>query len=321
MNEKDLIHSISKIGPTDEQQSKMLSAIINRSSRQQSTLKRRLRFAIPALCIICAVFALLVIIPRFTLEPVISQIEAQPMSASTSNFMRKYFNYSGNRYEFINNGAQFDFSQVPLTEELGTLNHEILLDRKAGKMLKVDEDLSTTFAVGGTLYQIPAYNSAFRIAVVYQDNYYMAQFVGHSDNSPVSASEYFTNTGLSESAKQIELLNFSGTESKGIIGRHKTVQGLIEELAQSVFASDLKEEDYMAIGKAQSSGNSFLLRIHLADKTSVEINIIPELGIVSIGDNRYYLTKQFISDFTELFDGFEVTVPAYEPQQTNPNIP
>ena len=65
----------------------------------------------------------------------------------------------------------------------------------------------------------------------------------------------------------------------------------------------LAEEDYLAIARAQTEGESYQLLLDLNDGTTVSLYVLPSLQIAMIGDCRYTLPDSFSEKFGDLFDG------------------
>ena len=80
------------------------------------------------------------------------------------------------------------------------------------------------------------------------------------------------------------------------------LSALIGELSQAQPAA-LAEEDYLAIARAQTDGESYQLLLDLNDGTTVSLYALPSLQIAMIGDNRYALPDSFSEKFGDLFDG------------------
>lgn len=242
--------------------------------------------------------------PSLTNSPQISQ--QTPVSAPTG--VRKILNYNGYRYAFVSDGAQFKFTGMKPEKSLGTIDFDI--NQEIGKNdggKDVDKDFASTFAVGGKLYEIPTYPSQFRIAVKYDEHYYLAEIVAKVDDSTMTAKEYLDMSNLKEYAKNIHVLNHVGNDVLKKMTDHASMESIIEGLYSAKLA-DLSNSEYEAIAEAQSQGKSYQLKFNLKDGTFMAMYIIPELKIVSMGDAYYHLPDTFFDQSGELFSGLKQEV-------------
>lgn len=232
--------------------------------------------------------------------------EKQTQVSSAPTGIRKILNYNGYRYAFVGDGAQFKFTGVELVQSLGTLE-EFDINAETGKNdgdNNVEEDYASTFAVGGKLYEIPTYPSHFRIAVKYEQNYYLAEIVAKVNDSEMTAKEYLDMSNLKEHAKEIHILNHVGNDVLKKMTDHAFVESMIEGLYSATNA-DLTNKEYEAIGKAQSEGKSYQLQFNIKDGTQMAMYIIPELKVVSMGDAYYQLPDAFFDQFGDIFSGLK----------------
>ncbi|WP_339315067.1 hypothetical protein [Paenibacillus sp. FSL R10-2734] len=244
------------------------------------------------------------LMPSLTNSPQISQ--QTPVSAPTG--IRKILNYNGFRYAFVGDGAQFKFTGVELEKSLGTLDFD--MNQEIGKNdgdKVVEKDYSSTFAVGGQLYEIPTYPSQFRIAVKVEEHYYLAEIVAKVDDSTMTAKEYLDLSNLKEHAKDIHVLNHVGDDVLKEMTDHTSVESIITGL-YSATKADLTNKEYEAIAGAQSQGKSYQLKFNLKDGTNMAMYIIPELKVVSMGDAYYHLPDTFFDQSGELFSGLKQEV-------------
>jgi hypothetical protein len=242
--------------------------------------------------------------PSLTNSPQISQ--QTPVSAPTGD--RKILNYNGFRYAFAGDGAQFKFTGVKLEKSLGSLDFDI--NQEIGKNdgdKDVEKDYASTFAVGGKLYEIPTYPSQFRIAVQYEENYYLAEIVAKTDDSTMTAKEYLDMSNLKDHSKDIHVLNHVGNDVLKKMTDHASVESIIDGL-YSAKTADLSNKEYEAIAEAQSQGKSYQLKFNLKDGTYMAMYIIPELRVVSMGDAYYHLPDTFFDQSGELFSGLKQEV-------------
>lgn len=258
--------------------------------------------------IIAACFGLAVIsaftVKHFVKDEGVPRIEiAIPAEASPFG-MRKYMNCNGRRYVFMENGSSYALSREQLKGELGKLEHDIRSDPENNSK----KDFSATFALGGTVYEMTDYNPDFRVAVEWEDNYYICQSVGLSDNTPMNAAEYFKAADFRKTVTGISVYDHRGTELLAEVSAEDT-KPMIDALSRSQPA-ELTDEEYQLIGKAQKEGRSFQLFFALNDGTIYKLYVIPSLEITMIGDNRYILPEDFSASFGQLFDGLAQQSPA-----------
>lgn len=225
---------------------------------------------------------------------------ALPISQSTiaaeSPGLRKFLNYNGCQYVFIENGSTFDLTQAHLGEALGHLEYDILADREKNSCL----DYAATFAVGGTIYRMTCYEPDFRVAVEFQGDYYICEKTGHTDGSDLDVDALFETAGFRETVTDIILYDHFGQNELGRLSG-QDVRQMVALLAQ-VSPASLTNEDYEKIAKAQKSGESFLVVFQLADTTRYKLYVIPSLSIAMIGSDRFLLPAEFHSAFDSVFD-------------------
>ena len=227
-----------------------------------------------------------------------------PMMGAASDIPggpRKFLNYNGCQYVFIENASPFALTQAHLGEPLGQLEYDILADREANSA----RDYAATFAVGGTIYRMTGYDPDFRIAVEFEGNYYICEKTGHTDGSALDPAALFQAADFKKNVTEIILYDHFGREELGRLSG-KDAKRLVELLAQASPAS-LTGEDYEAIGKAQKSGESFLLAFQLADTTRCKLYVIPSLSLTMIGNGRYTVPDEFHPAFDSVFDALGQT--------------
>lgn len=212
------------------------------------------------------------------------EISQQTEVSSSPAGIRKILNYNGYRYEFVGNGAEFKFTGLD--------------DKSLGK------DYDSTFAVGGGLYEIPTYPSHFRIAVKYEQNYYLAEIVAKINGPEMTAKEYLEMSNLKELAQEINILNHIGND----VLKRITNQAFIDSIIEGLYSTknvDLTNKEYENIGSAQSQGKSYQLQFNMKDGTQMAMYIIPELKVVSMGDTYYRLSNVFFDQAGDIFSGLK----------------
>lgn len=316
MNEKEMIARMSKLGPTKTQKERMLSRILKREARKKPPLRRSVKIAIPAIG--CAVLSLALVFPVFfKTDPAIPSLTAlqqvQPttftvtprnMPLSVSLGPLKMMNYNGHRYTFLNDGAPYDLTDMlPKAEDkLGALQYDLKTDMEnGGKNGYAGLDYATTYLLGGTVYRLPGYEPAFRLAVEYKGQYYIAQLSGRTDNGVIPAGEYAETAELSRLTNEIDIMNHSGSVQLHVLNRKKEVREWIGMFSQSVAAVNRDREADEQWAKVQSEGKSYLAKLRLKDGTAIDMFVVPELGMAAIGDNRYILPESFSEAYADLF--------------------
>lgn len=231
----------------------------------------------------------------------IRQAPMMGIASESPNGPRKYLNYNGCQYVYLENGCPFELTEAHLGEVLGRLEYDILSDREGNGA----RDYAATFGVGGTLYQMTGYDPDFRLAVEFEGSYYICEKTGGTDGSALDAAALFETANFQKTVTEIILYDHFGREELGrLSGRDTKV--LIKLLSQASPAS-LTQGDYEAIGKAQKAGKSFLVAFQLADTTRYRLYVIPSLSIAMIGNGRYTLPDEFHSAFDPVFDALSQT--------------
>ncbi len=251
---------------------------------------------ITAACLALAIMSVFTV-NYFIKNENIPQIKIAVPADSAPFGMRKFMNYNGHRYVFIENGSTYALSSNQLNGALGTLVHDVQSDLENNS----NKEFSSTFAIGGTIFELTNYDSDFRVAVEWEDNYYICQSVGLSDNTPMNISEHFQSADFPNAINGISVYDHAGTEMLAEIPS-EFITALISTLSQAQPAK-LSDEEYQKIGKAQNEGKSFQLFLTLNDGTIYKLYVIPSLEITMIGDNRYILPADFSANFGQLFEG------------------
>lgn len=254
------------------------------------------KYGIVAACLALAIISVFTA-NYFLKNESIPQIKIAVPAESDPVGIRKYMNYNGHRYVFIENGSTYSLSSNQLNRALGTLEHDIQSDKENNS----GKEFSSTFALGGTVFEMTDYDSDYRVAVEWEGNYYICQSVGLSDNTPMNISEHFQAADFPNAVNGISIYDHAGTEMLSQIPP-EYITTLISTLSQAQPAK-LTDNDYQQIGKAQKEGKSFQLFLALNDGTIYKLYVIPSLEITMIGDNRYILPTDFSANFEQLFEG------------------
>lgn len=219
-----------------------------------------------------------------------SRIAAEPPGG-----ISRYLNYGGCRYRFIENGSSFALGEGALAEPLGTLEYDVASDPGAYGSV----DFASTFAQGGTIYRMSAYDPAFRVAVELNGNYYICESTGPVDGSDWSVADYFAAADFQNIVTEISIYDHFGQEELARL-HGKDVEQMLGVLTE-VTPADLSDDDYSKIGRAQISGESFLVVFQLADTTRYQLYVIPSMSIAMINNDRFLLTDAFHSAFDATF--------------------
>lgn len=261
---------------------------------------KRLAAAAACLCMLAAsVFAA----RGFVFQPETEPIVQTAPASDAPNGMRRFMNWNGMRYEFLENGAVYQIPEGQLGEALGTLIHDIAADPEAN----AGKDLSATYALGGTVYELKNYDTQFRVAVEYDDGYCICQSTAFTDGTPLDPASYFTLAGFPDNIQAVSVFDHSGSSLLTQLPQ-KEMEQFVAALAQSVPAQ-LSDEQYQQIGRAQREGKSFRVTFDLDDGTSYGFYLIPSLNIAMFGDGRYTTPQDFSDTFGGLFDGLEQQAP------------
>ncbi len=230
-------------------------------------------------------------------------VSSAPPSADAPTSPRKYLNYNGHRYAFLDisseNSSAFSIGEADIANRLGSLDYNILENPQEND----SKDFAATFAVGATVYQLEDYSPKFRIAVQYEGTYYICENIGSLNDEAVSLKDYFESAKFLDKVNQIRIEDHMGRDTFTTLSG-EDAKNMIELLANSTPVR-LTSEQYQAIAKAQSNGRSFLIVFELNDTTTYQLYVIPTLSIVMIGDNKYTLAQKFLDEYTDLFASFK----------------
>ena len=292
------------IKPTEEVKERLLENILS-ENKENDKMAKKINFkkAVPMALAAAVVLAVgvsmmngnenedIVAPPQNALTATAPQPPRPPVSAPMPG-MRKFLNYNGSRYEFINNGEIFE--NVSLGEKLGSLDIDIASNPAENNKL----DLGTTFASGSEIYEVEGVDSFFRIAVNTPDGICIAQNVASVEGT-FDIAKLFESADFLNNTESIEIWDHFDREKLSEINE-KDIESFLKEAALSKKA-ELSDEDYQAIGKAQSEGKSFRIVLKLKDAPDYKLYIIPEMNISMIGDSRLYLPDTFNESFGSYF--------------------
>lgn len=299
MRDDRIVRAYAPVAPSPEVRASMLGHILESKGApsQAGTRKRSIasRWFLPAACA-AAVFLCIFTVPQlYSPEQPSIVIQQVAPGADSPNGIRKTMNYNGFRYVFLENGATYDLDPSVLSQPLGTLNYNIQQDPKTYG----STDFAASFAVGGTVYQIDGYDPAFRLAVEWEGQYYIAQCVDTLDNTALELSTYFETAELEDRTEEVQICDHAGQSILSTL-TGDDAEALISLLTQSISA-ELTNDQYQEIARAQRSGESYQLMFRLKDSTSYTMYVIPALSIVSAGDNRYLVPEEYAQDLKNVF--------------------
>lgn len=244
----------------------------------------------------CAVLALCFAYVGIDRSPVpVTPITQSSVAAEAPGGISRYLNYGGYRYRFIENGSTFDLDESLLAEPLGTLEYDVVSDPQTYNSV----DFASTFAQGGTIYRMSTYDPAFRVAVELDGNSYICESTGPTDGSDWSVADYFATADFQSIVTGISIYDHYGREELTQLQGADVEQML--RLLSEVIPATLTNDDYSRIAKAQTSGESFLIVLQLADTTRYKLYVIPSMSIAMINNDRFFVTDEFHSAFDATF--------------------
>ncbi|MBD3920963.1 hypothetical protein H8B09_19510 [Paenibacillus sp. PR3] len=320
MTEKELLERLARIGPTNTQTERMLQRIMNPSeakSKQKRQWRWSYRIALPAMLGALLIGfglpllmngeeepAIVVLKPIVTPVPMSIDISPRGLHLPQLGEVRKFLNYNGSRYEFLNNGQPYDLSELKLeeSEPLGKLEYDITVDmQNGGTNGYASRDFGTTYMTEGILYKLPGYDPAFRLAVARDDRYYIVQLVGHTDDSAIAAKDYVAAARLNKLVERVELLEYTGSQLLHAWSIEKEVREWVKHIAAFESAGKLTNEQYEQLAKARVPGETYKLRVVLKDGTAIDMLLTPRLRLISIGDSQYKLSDDWVTTYSYLF--------------------
>lgn len=311
MRDDRFVRAYSQIKPDEEAKARMLSNILAAKTRESQPAEgktvTRIHKILPVLCT-AAVFVFLFTVSKIQ-RPVQKDNRLMPnnqlavaQKSEAPSGMRKMMNYGGRRYAFLDNGAPYTLEENALSDALGTLEYDITQDPEAYGAA----EFASTFAVGGTIYRLADYDPQFRVAVKWQDQYYLAECVDTLDGTDVDISEFFASADFAETVAQINICDHAGRTVLYTLPDDQTEKMLLT-LSQSCPAKPTAEQ-YQQIARAQQDGNSYRLCFVLQDETEYTMYVIPALSLASLGDNYYTLTSDFSNSFDSIFQDLDQPV-------------
>lgn len=302
MHNERFLQAYDSLRPDPAAREEMLARILSSRETEAPPRPKRqllLQRVLPAACAAAVLLGIFIFPQSHTSEPPATVFHQVAPGADSPDGIRKIMNCNGLRYTFLNNGASYDLTADDLSASLGTLEYDIQQDPKRYSKA----DLAASFAVGGTVYQMTAYDPAFRLAVEWKGQYYIAECVDTLDGQNLELSTYFETADFSDTVELVQICDHAGQSVLRTISGDK-IQGLFSLLVQAAPA-ELTNEQYQAIAHAQNSGASYQLLFQLKDGTSYHLYVIPPLSFVSAGDNRYLLPDETAQDLNTMFSDLQ----------------
>ncbi len=150
-------------------------------------------------------------------------------------------------------------------------------------------DLANSFSEDAVFYSMEGYDEAFRIIIESGDTYYVCE---------------------STQAAASDIVNYFDRVYGGLISSHMGLSDYAELTAEEtlklldIFSkatkAELTNDDYQNIATAQTEGKSYRLKVIFDDDTFTTIYVIPELNLVSIGQ-EYYTSQTLADDIADYF--------------------
>ena len=303
MRNESFLQAYDSIKPDPAAREEMLARILaSREAEVPSRPKGQILFrrVLPAACAAAVLVGVFFTLPHSqTSQPPATAFHQVAPGADSPNGIRKTMNCNGLRYTFLDNGAAYDLTADDLSAPLGTLEYDIQQDPEHYS----GADLAASFAVGGTVYQMAAYDPAFRLAVEWNGQYYIAECVDTLNGQDLELSTYFETADFADTVELVQICDHAGQNVLRTISGDK-IQALFSLLVQAAPA-ELTNEQYQAIAHAQSSGASYQLLFQLKDGTAYHLYVIPTLSFVSAGDNRYLLPDASAQDLNTMFSDLQ----------------
>ena len=303
MNENNLKQCLDAIKPSPRQQEHILTSMLEQidnppSSKYMQTTKNQFNIkSWKSLGIACSVLVAISLILFSNVAPTTqSRFPVSTPSLTAEAGMRKFMNYNGYRYIFLDDVAEMSIAPASLLKSLGTL--DIALDTN-GKV-NPTTPFSSTFAIGGTIWQLREYNPNYRVVVALNDQYYLCEKVGRSDDGFFDLSQFFEDANLYNRITNIDITSRTENTSISTLNAQDS-SSLLKLIAESDFLLP-STIDYELLFSEASRLEALTLTLHFNDATQMMFFLTPSQNIISIGDSYYLIShqasgmlKQFIS--------------------------
>lgn len=197
--------------------------------------------------------------------------------------------YNGTSYLMTSNDSKL-ITQKMVGEKIGSTS--AFIDFKG----KVDESLLTkefanSISEKATFYKMNGYNYKVRILAEVNGIYYICENIKISTDSILEYKEII---------KKATINNNSTTKEYKKLGKFDTLK-LIDVFTKTIKA-EISNKEYETIAQVQADGRSYYLNVFFEDGTSTKFIVIPELNLVTIGQ-EYYTFDSLENDIGFVFDG------------------
>lgn len=296
MNENQLKQSFDTIKPTQEQKDRMHSKLLSQIEKHGQTQKtdtpkakvvslesRRRQWTLAAASLVAVVgLSVSMQMINTTTEPTNTGITISAPSSTQGMGMRKFMNYNGHRYVFLEDTYQVDIEEDDLIQALDTLETQLTYDGTSDPT----EQLATSFAIGGTIWEVEQYNPSYRVVVALEGNYYLCENMGRSDDQVFNLSQFFDEAKFSDRVEHIEMAYRNDNEQIARLNKADSVF-LLELISESEFLmpSEIDFETFF-------SEEPIRVKVVLDDQTRLEMVIVLSQNIIGIGDNYYSMTPE-----------------------------
>lgn len=197
--------------------------------------------------------------------------------------------YNGGSYLVTSYDSKL-ITQEMIGEKIGLSSAFIDFKGKVDESL-LNKELANSIDEKAVFYKMKIYNDKFRILAEVNGSYYICE------NIQISKDVILEYKGFIEKAT---INNNSMTKEYKKIEKDNVLK-LIDVFEKTIKA-ELSDKEYENIAQAQGEGKSYLLKILFEDGTSTKFIIIPELNLVSIGQ-EYYTSDSLTKDIAFIFYG------------------
>ncbi len=275
MKNKKIAEAFDTLTPTTAQKQNIFDHMMTKK-RSSIQMKKQITYTVLGLAS-CALFAV-----GMTMVPTQPEISPQAPQETSPMGMRRFMTFENHRYAFLDSQAGVTFEEQP-----SNLLGELSVDLIASPELSATENLGTTFGLGGTVYQIPNVDPLFRVAVLVDGEYHVAQNVSGMDETALDLPTYFEAAKFNEVATSSEVYNHMQTSVVKSLSGDET-HALLDIVVTGT-PTVLTSEQFEALAQKQFDDESYLVKVALSDDTVFEFYIVPTLDLVSVGDHYYHV--------------------------------
>lgn len=203
--------------------------------------------------------------------------------------MRKFLNYNDCRYIFLEEVPPVPLKSTDLVKQLGTLDTQLTYDETSN----LTQNFASTFAIGSAVWEVSQYDPAYRIVVAFEDQYYLCENVGRSDDGPFDIGQFFEAADFYDRARNTQLSYRINSEFIGLLSQSQTI-ALLKSIGDSQYLP-CADIDFETLFQGESQGSSITLNVTLDDQTTLEMFVTPSQKIISIGDNYYQISDECLT--------------------------